>query len=134
MPLWRCLCWWQPALAFGPILSTNETAVSLAAIADPIPQGVILTAIVIGISIQALLLVVISRLASIDPVLDAASFESDARQRGHRNERRPQPCTVGGLAGGPLAVAFLGAVVPILGELPLLMCCIATGGTPCRPC
>ena len=28
----------------------------------------------------------------------------------------------------PFAVAFLGAVVPILGELPLLMCCIATGG------
>ena len=23
-------------------------------------------------------------------------------QRGHRDERRPQPCTVGGLAGGPL--------------------------------
>jgi len=28
----------------------------------------------------------------------------------------------------PFAVAFLGAVVPILGEWPLLMCCIATGG------
>ena len=28
----------------------------------------------------------------------------------------------------PFAVAFLGAVVPILGELPLLLCCIATGG------
>lgn len=66
----------------SPILSSNETAVSLAAIADPIPQGVILTAIVIGISIQALLLVVISRLASIDPVLDVASFESDAPSTG----------------------------------------------------
>ena len=66
----------------SPILSTNKTAVSLAAIADPIPQGVILTAIVIGISIQALLLVVISRLASIDPVLDVASFESDAPSTG----------------------------------------------------
>jgi len=36
---------------------------------------VILTAIVIGLSIQALLLVVISRLARFDPVLDVRSFE-----------------------------------------------------------
>jgi multicomponent Na+:H+ antiporter subunit C len=43
--------------------------------ADPIPQAVILTAIVIGLSIQALLLVVITRLARIDPLLDTASFE-----------------------------------------------------------
>ena len=28
----------------------------------------------------------------------------------------------------PFAVAFLGAVVPMLGDLPLLLCCIATGG------
>lgn len=28
----------------------------------------------------------------------------------------------------PFAVAFLGAVLPILGDLPLLLCCIATGG------
>ncbi len=43
--------------------------------ADPVPQAVILTAIVIGFSIQALLLVVITRLAHIDPELDLASFE-----------------------------------------------------------
>lgn len=43
--------------------------------ADPVPQAVILTAIVIGLSIQALLLVVITQLARIDPSLDAASFE-----------------------------------------------------------
>jgi multicomponent Na+:H+ antiporter subunit C len=36
---------------------------------------VILTAIVIGLSIQALLLVVITRLARLDPLLDTASFE-----------------------------------------------------------
>ena len=44
--------------------------------ADPIPQAVILTAIVIGLSIQALLLVVITQMARIDPSLNAASFEA----------------------------------------------------------
>jgi multicomponent Na+:H+ antiporter subunit C len=43
--------------------------------ADPIPQAVILTAIVIGLSIQALVLVVVSRLAQSDPLLDLASFD-----------------------------------------------------------
>ncbi|MEN9541085.1 MAG: hypothetical protein RLZZ459_1176, partial [Cyanobacteriota bacterium] len=43
--------------------------------ADPIPQAVILTAIVIGLSIQALLLVVITQMARIDPSLNTASFE-----------------------------------------------------------
>jgi len=47
-------------------------------VADPIPQAVILTAIVIGLSIQALLLVVITRLSRLDPCLDAASFEEVA--------------------------------------------------------
>jgi multicomponent Na+:H+ antiporter subunit C len=45
-------------------------------LADPIPQAVILTAIVIGLSIQALLLVVITQMARIDPSLNAASFEA----------------------------------------------------------
>ena len=44
--------------------------------ADPIPQAVILTAIVIGLSIQALLLVVITQMARIDPSLNEASFEA----------------------------------------------------------
>ena len=43
--------------------------------ADPIPQAVILTAIVIGLSIQALVLVVLTRLSRHDPLLDTASFE-----------------------------------------------------------
>ena len=43
--------------------------------ADPIPQAVILTAIVIGLSIQALLLVVVTQLARIDPSLDVDSFD-----------------------------------------------------------
>lgn len=44
-------------------------------LADPIPQAVILTAIVIGLSIQALLLVVITQLARQDPSLEVSSFE-----------------------------------------------------------
>jgi len=54
----------------GPVLPDPP-----AAWADPIPQAVILTAIVIGLSIQALLLVVITRLARLDPLLQTASFE-----------------------------------------------------------
>jgi multicomponent Na+:H+ antiporter subunit C len=61
-----------------PILARSDLAASrlpLLAWADPIPQGVILTAIVIGLSIQALLLVVIARLSHVDPLLDTSSFE-----------------------------------------------------------
>ncbi|WP_191964830.1 cation:proton antiporter subunit C [Synechococcus sp. RSCCF101] len=43
--------------------------------ADPLPQAVILTAIVIGFSIQALLMVVIARLAERDPSLDLEALE-----------------------------------------------------------
>lgn len=49
---------------------------AIAGWADPIPQAVILTAIVIGLSIQALLLVVLTRLSRFDPLLDTASFEA----------------------------------------------------------
>jgi multicomponent Na+:H+ antiporter subunit C len=48
--------------------------------ADPIPQAVILTAIVIGLSIQALLLVVITRLSRVDPSLDLTSFDSGGQR------------------------------------------------------
>lgn len=61
-----------------PILSRTELMggqVPLIPWADPIPQAVILTAIVIGLSIQALLLVVLSRLSRLDPLLDTATFE-----------------------------------------------------------
>ncbi len=58
-----------------PILAAPELATATPDWADPIPQAVILTAIVIGLSIQALLLVVITRLARIDPLLESASFE-----------------------------------------------------------
>lgn len=55
----------------SPILA-EATATDLA---DPIPQAVILTAIVIGLSIQALALVVVTQLARVDPSLDVSSFE-----------------------------------------------------------
>jgi multicomponent Na+:H+ antiporter subunit C len=61
-----------------PILGRTELALSISPEqnwADPIPQAVILTAIVIGLSIQALLLVVLTRLSRLDPLLDTASFE-----------------------------------------------------------
>ena len=65
----------------SPILSGRDATLAApsdtAAMADPIPQAVILTAIVIGLSIQALLLVVIARLSSFDPCLDLSSFEQD---------------------------------------------------------
>lgn len=48
---------------------------AMADLADPIPQAVILTAIVIGLSIQALLLVVITQLAHRDPSLEVSSFD-----------------------------------------------------------
>ncbi len=62
-----------------PILGQPELADAAARAADtwadPIPQAVILTAIVIGLSIQALLLVVLTRLSRFDPLLQTASFE-----------------------------------------------------------
>lgn len=67
----------------SPILPTSgdgPAAAAAAAWADPIPQAVILTAIVIGLSIQALLLVVVTRLSRIDPGLDLASFDRGGRR------------------------------------------------------
>lgn len=70
-----------------PILSSPGALGLPLAWADPIPQAVILTAIVIGLSIQALLLVVISRLARLDPLLDTASFEQLSRSPQPAEER-----------------------------------------------
>ncbi|MCP9841838.1 cation:proton antiporter subunit C [Synechococcus sp. J7-Johnson] len=68
----------------SPILTASGTGtgtgVGFTAWADPVPQAVILTAIVIGLSIQALLLVVITRLSRIDPTLDLSSFETGGRR------------------------------------------------------
>ena len=65
-----------PSANGAPMTAAASTGTAWA---DPIPQAVILTAIVIGLSIQALVLVVISRLAQSDPLLDLASFDEGER-------------------------------------------------------
>jgi multicomponent Na+:H+ antiporter subunit C len=62
-----------------PILEGNAMILGGKDWADPIPQAVILTAVVIGLSIQALLLVAITRLASVDPSLDAGQLDQLGR-------------------------------------------------------
>lgn len=55
-----------------PIVSRQSTSI---AYADPVPQAVILTAIVIGFSIQALMLVAVMKLARDNPTLDTRDIE-----------------------------------------------------------
>lgn len=62
-----------------PILDGSAVVLGGKAWADPIPQAVILTAVVIGLSIQALLLVAITRLASVDPSLDGGQLDQLGR-------------------------------------------------------
>lgn len=45
--------------------------------ADPVPQAVILTAIVIGFSIQALMLVCVMKLAKNNPTLETSVIEKN---------------------------------------------------------
>lgn len=54
-----------------PIISKGENV----AYADPVPQAVILTAIVIGFSIQALMLVSVMKLARDNPTLESNEIE-----------------------------------------------------------
>ncbi|NJM56348.1 MAG: cation:proton antiporter subunit C [Synechococcales cyanobacterium RU_4_20] len=49
--------------------------VQMGAYADPVPQAVILTAIVIGLSIQALMLVGVMKLARDNPTLETNEIE-----------------------------------------------------------
>jgi multicomponent Na+:H+ antiporter subunit C len=56
---------------FTPIVSDVQGVVY----ADPVPQSVILTAIVIGFSIQALMLVGIMKLARNTPTLESDEIE-----------------------------------------------------------
>lgn len=56
---------------FTPIVSTTPKG----AYADPVPQAVILTAIVIGFSIQALMLVGVMKLARANPTLEIQAIE-----------------------------------------------------------
>ncbi len=61
-----------PILAAGP---EAETVTDAVAYADPVPQAVILTAIVIGFSIQALMLVGVMKLARDNPTLELSEIE-----------------------------------------------------------
>lgn len=58
---------------FTPILS-NAKKVDYA---DPVPQAVILTAIVIGLSIQALMLVGVMKLSRDNPTLESNEIEKN---------------------------------------------------------
>ncbi|WP_026103963.1 cation:proton antiporter subunit C [Anabaena sp. PCC 7108] len=58
---------------FTPIISEVKNV----AYADPVPQAVILTAIVIGFSIQALMLVGVMKLAQDNPTLESNEIEKN---------------------------------------------------------
>lgn len=58
---------------FVPIVSDRENV----AYSDPVPQAVILTAIVIGFSIQALMLVGVMKLARDNPTLESNEIEKN---------------------------------------------------------
>jgi len=55
-----------------PIVTGDQLAPTYA---DPVPQAVILTAIVIGLSIQALMLVATMKLAQENPTLEVTAIE-----------------------------------------------------------
>ena len=57
---------------FTPIITTKNVAY-----ADPVPQAVILTAIVIGFSLQALMLVCVMKLAKNNPTLETSVIEEN---------------------------------------------------------
>ncbi len=58
---------------FTPIVGTDKNV----AYSDPVPQAVILTAIVIGFSIQALMLVGVMKLAKDNPTLETKAIEDN---------------------------------------------------------
>lgn len=58
---------------FTPIFADEKQV----AYADPVPQAVILTAIVIGLSIQALMLVGVMKLARNNPTLESHEIEKN---------------------------------------------------------
>ena len=58
---------------FAPVISGSKNV----AYSDPVPQAVILTAIVIGFSIQALILVGVMKLARDNPTLESKEIEKN---------------------------------------------------------
>lgn len=61
-------------------IATPEATATAAEYADPVPQAVILTAIVIGFSIQALMLVGAMKLSKVHPSLNCRVIEDSYRQ------------------------------------------------------
>ena len=61
----------------GGLLTPIVTKTEEVAYADPVPQAVILTAIVIGFSIQALMLVGVMKLAKNNPTLETSAIEEN---------------------------------------------------------
>lgn len=59
---------------FTPIAAATVEPI---AYSDPVPQAVILTAIVIGFSIQALMLVGVMKLARDNPTLESSEIEKN---------------------------------------------------------
>ncbi len=59
---------------FAPIIATTG---DFPQYSDPVPQAVILTAIVIGFSIQALMLVGVMKLARDNPTLESEEIEKN---------------------------------------------------------
>lgn len=68
-----CYCLIASRTGFLTPIATGEK--SALTYADPLPQAVILTAIVIGLSIQALMLVAVMKLALENPTLEAKAIE-----------------------------------------------------------
>ena len=58
---------------FTPIIDSQKDVTY----ADPVPQAVILTAIVIGFSIQALMLVCVMKLSRNNPTLETSAIEEN---------------------------------------------------------
>ncbi|MBW4465312.1 MAG: cation:proton antiporter subunit C [Pegethrix bostrychoides GSE-TBD4-15B] len=63
------------SVASDVISSASDASMSSLSYADPVPQAVILTAIVIGFSIQALMLVGVMKLSRDHPTLDCREIE-----------------------------------------------------------
>jgi len=61
--------------SIAPLADTPDAALAIGNYADPVPQAVILTAIVIGFSVQALMLVGVMKIARDNPTLETESIE-----------------------------------------------------------
>ena len=58
----------------APILNTAELAADPGLILDPVPQALVLTAIVIGLGVTALMLAYVVRLFALKKTLDVSEF------------------------------------------------------------